>query len=85
MPSRDAEGAALEVHLGALVLHVGEREQKLAPVDFLAGRDGEDLLGVRAGRAEAEDAGDRGDDDAVAARQQVRCRGEAEAIKVVVA
>jgi hypothetical protein len=67
----DAELAALELDLGALVLHRVQGEEELAPVDAGALGDGEDLLGVGLGRAEAEDAGDAGDDDGVAAERML--------------
>jgi hypothetical protein len=81
----DAERAALEVVVPALVLHVGQRGEELAAVQLHARAQGEQPLVVGLRRPQPEDAADRGDDDGVAPAQQVAGGGEAEAVEVVVA
>ena len=70
----DAEGAADEAGVAALVLELGEGAEQLALVDGLALAQVEGHGGVVFDRADAVDAGDRGDDDDVVAFEQ-RARG----------
>ena len=70
----DAEGAADEAGVAALVLQLGEGAEQLALVDRLALAQVEGHGGVVLDRADAVDAGDRGDDDDVVALEQ-RARG----------
>jgi hypothetical protein len=64
------EGAALEVHVVALVLLRHQVGQKLALVDAVADRHLEGHGGVGLHRADTVDARHRGDDDDVVALQQ---------------
>jgi hypothetical protein len=74
----DAVSAALELGVGALVLHGVEGEEEFSPVDGGAPGECEDALGVGDRGSEAEDAGDAGDDDGVASSEDVAGGGEAE-------
>ena len=81
----DAEGAAGEHGVVAGVLDRDELAQQLVAIDTSRrGCSSCMLLVVDLRRAEAVDAGDRGDDDHVAAREQRRRRGVAEAVDLVV-
>ena len=66
----DAEGAADEAGVAALVLELGEGAEELALVDLLALAEVDGHRGVVLDRADAVDAGDRGDDDDVVALEQ---------------
>ena len=66
----DAEGAADEAGVAALVLELGEGAEELALVDLLALAEIDGHRGVVLDRADAVDAGDRGDDDDVVALEQ---------------
>jgi len=65
-------------------LDVCESAEQLVSFDDIAGADGDYAGFIVFGRAEAEDAGDRCDDDAVAAGREAGGGGEAEAVEVVV-
>ena len=80
----DAEGAAAQDRVVALVLHFHQLAQHLVAVD--RGADLEELhfFVVDLRRADAVDAGDRGDDDHVAAGEQGRGRRVAQAVDLVV-
>ena len=65
-----AEGAALEIGLDALVLQGDEIGDELALVEALADLDRKGHGGIGLDRADAIDAGDRGDDDDIIAFQQ---------------
>ena len=80
----DPEGAAAQHRVVALVLHLHQLAQHLVAVD--RGPDLEQLhfFVVDLRRADPVDAGDRGDDDHVAAGEQRRRRGVAEAVDLVV-
>ncbi len=80
----DAEGAALEVALLALVLDGDELLEEGLPADGLAEgeREAHGVVGLR--RADPVDAGDRGDDDDVAAGEQGVRGAEAEPVDLVV-
>ena len=80
----DAEAPAPEQRVVAHVLDVDQLAQHRVPVLLLADLDEDDPLPVLLGRAEAVDAGDRRDDDHVPAREQVRGRGVAEPVDLVV-
>ena len=80
----DAELAALEGHVVALVLDVHELEQQVVAVDgFSLGEVDHHPL-VVGGRAEAVDARDGRDDDDVLAADERRRGREAEAVDVLV-
>ena len=79
-----AEQAAGEVGLGALVLQRDEVGDDLALVDLVADCEREGHRGVGLDRADAVDAGDRGDDDHVVALQQRARRGVAHAVDLLV-
>ena len=80
----DPELAPGEVHVVALVLHVDELAEERPLVDLLAGAQDDEVVLVLLGRAEAVDAGDRGDDDDVPPGQQRRGGRVAEALDLVV-
>ena len=79
-----AEGAAREHRVVALVLDRDELAQQLVAVDLLAAVEDlhVHLIGLR--RAQAEDAGDRRDDDHVAAREHGGRRRVAQAVDLLV-
>ena len=81
----DPEAAAAEQGVVADVLDVDQLAEHEIAVLLLAGVQEHDLLLVLLRRAEAVDARDRGDDHDVAAREQVRGCGVAQAVDVVVA
>src|SRR5262249_11079750 len=80
----DAELAALECRVVALVLDVHELEQELVAVEDLALDDADHHGLVVAGRAQAVDARDAGDDDDVLAADEGAGGGEAKAVDVLV-
>ena len=80
----DAERASLEVDVVSRILDIREPAKEVVPVEGIAGANCDDAGLIVFGRAEAEDAGDRGDDDAVVACREAGCGGEAEAVEVVV-
>src|SRR6185436_4397113 len=80
----DAELAALRVAVGPLVLDVDELPGERVAVELLPLADGDDHAPVVFGGSQAVDAGDRGDDDHVAPRQQRAGGGEAEPVDVLV-
>jgi hypothetical protein len=63
----DAEGAAMEVHVVALVLDVDQVPQQRVAAQLLAALQAHDHLLIPFGRADAVDAAHRGDDDHVLA------------------
>ena len=70
----DAEGAAAEVDIIALVEDFDEAAGDVLALDLLAFFEQQKHAVVGFGRAEAVDAGDRADDDAVAAFEEgARC------------
>ncbi len=79
-----AEAAADEVLVVALVLHVDEAAQRALAVARLADFELEDEVVVLAGLAEAVDAGDGGDDDHVAALEEGAGGGVAQLVDLVV-
>ncbi len=79
-----AEPPPAEERVVADVLDVDQLPQHQVAVRLLADREEDDALLVLLRRAEAVDARDRGDDDDVAARQQVRGGGVAQPVDVVV-
>ena len=80
----DAEGAAVEVVVVALVLDLDQLAQDLIAVDPLAALERQHHAVVRLGRAEAVDARDAGDDDDVAPLEQRARRREPHAVDLVV-
>ena len=80
----DAEGAAGEVVVVALVLDFDELAQDLVAVDALAALERQHHAVIGLGRAQAVDARDAGDDDDVAALEQRPRRREAHAVDLVV-
>ena len=78
------EGAAAEDRVVALVLHLDQLAQHLVAVDLVAELEQLHFFVVDLGRADPVDAGDRGDDDHVAAGEQRRGRGVAQAVDLVV-
>ena len=64
------EGSAGEIDIIARVLHGDEAAQKLVAVDLVPHGEWRHAVDILLGRAQAVDAGDRGDDDDVAAGQQ---------------
>ena len=80
----DPEGAAAERRVVALVLHLDQLAQHLVAVDLLADLEELHFFVVDLGRADPVDAGDRGDDDHVAAGEQRRRRRVAQAVDLVV-
>ena len=80
----DPEAAAAEQRVVADVLDVDQLPQHHVAVGLLADRQEDDPLLVLLRRAEAVDARDGGDDDRVAAREQVRRRRVPQPVDVVV-
>ncbi len=80
----DAEGAAGEVGLGALVLQRDQVGDQLPLVDALALLQRERHRGVGLDRADTVDAGHRGDDDDVVALEQRARRRVAHAVDLLV-
>ncbi len=80
----DAERAAPERLVVAVVLQRDELAQQLVAVDVAALDEHLAVRVVGLGRAEAEDARDRGHDHDVAAREQRRCGGVAQAVDLLV-
>ena len=80
----DAEGAADEVDVAALVLLGDEVGEQLALVEAVADGHLEGHGGVGLDRADAVDAGDRGDDDAVVALEERARRRVAHAVDLLV-
>ena len=78
------EAAAAEHRVVALVLHLDQLAQHLVAVDLLADLEELHFFVVDLRRADPVDAGDRGDDDHVAAGEERRRRGVAEAVDLVV-
>ena len=79
-----AEGAAAEIAFAALVENVDQLAGDVAALDLLPFFQEEHHAVVGLGRAEAVDAADRGDDQAVAALEE-RARGrEAQLVELVV-
>src|SRR5262249_11060266 len=76
----DAELAALEGNVVALILDVHQAQQQLVAVDGLTLDDADHHGLVIAGRTEAVDARDAGDNDDVLAADESAGRGEAEAV-----
>ena len=79
-----AEGAAAEHRVVALVLHLDQLAQHLVAVDLLADLEELHFFVVDLRRADPVDAGDRGDDDHVAAGEERRRRRVAQAVDLVV-
>ena len=84
MSPRTAEEAAREIGLRALVLQGDEVADELALVDPVAELQREGHRGIGLDRADAVDAGDRGDDDDVVALQHRARRGVAHAVDLLV-
>ena len=80
----DAEGAAGEIGLGALVLQRDEVGDQLPLVDPLALLQREGHRGIGFDRADTVDAGDGGDDDDVVAFEQRARRRMAHAVDLLV-
>ena len=80
----DPEGAAGQRRVVALVLHADELAEDRLAVDPLADLEQHHLIPVQLRRADPVDAGDRGDDDHVAAREQRGGRRVAQAVDLVV-
>jgi hypothetical protein len=80
----DAEGAAAEVDVVALVEDFDEAAGDVLALDLLAFFEQQQHAVVGFGRAEAVDAGDGADDDAVAAFEEGARGGEAELVELVV-
>ena len=80
----DAEGSPLEVDIVSGVLDICEFAEEFVSFDDIACADRYDACLVVFGGAEAEDAGDRGYDDAVVACREAGRGGEAQAVEVVV-
>ncbi len=78
------EGAAHEVHVVAGVLQVDESAQHGALVHLFADLHAEDAVAVLVGRAQAVDAGHRGDHDHVAPHEEGRGRGVTQTVDLVV-
>ena len=78
------EGAAGQVGVVALVLHLHQLAQHLVAVDLLADLEHLHLLVVDLRRADPVDAGDGGDDDHVAAGEEGGRRGVAQPVDLVV-
>jgi hypothetical protein len=78
------EHAAGEIGLRALVLQGDEVVDELALVDLVAELEREGHRGIGLDRADAVDAGDRGDDDDVVALQHRPRRGVAHAVDLLV-
>ena len=76
----DAEGAAAEVDVVALVEDFDEAAGDVFALDLLAFFEQQQHAVVGFGRAEAVDAGDGGDDDGVAALEEAAGGGEAKFI-----
>ena len=79
-----AERAAAERRVVAVVLQRDELAQQLVAVHVVALDDHLAVRVVGLGRAEAEDAGDRGDDDHVATGEQGRRGGVAQPVDLLV-
>ena len=79
-----AEGAALEVEVVALVLHLDQAREQVAPVERLALAHEQQHAVVGLGRAEAVDARDRRHDEHVAPLEQAARGGEAQPVDLVV-
>jgi len=80
----DAEGAAAEVYVIALVEDFDEAAGDVFALDALAFFEEQQHTVVGFGRAEAVDAGDGADDDGVAAFEERAGGGEAELVELVV-
>ena len=80
----DAEGAAAEVDVVAVVEDFDEALGDVFALDALAFFEEQEHAVVGFGRAEAVDAGDGGDDDAVAAFEEGARGGEAELVEFLV-
>ena len=80
----DAEGAAAEVDVVALVKDFDEAASDVGALDLLSFFEEHQHAVVGFGRAEAVDAGDRRDDDAVAAFEEAARGGETELVELVV-
>ena len=78
------EGAAAERRVVALVLHLDQLAQHLVAVDLLADLEELHFFVVDLRRADPVDAGDRGDDDHVAAGEERRGRRVAQPVDLVV-
>src|ERR1700738_1078539 len=82
--SADAEGCAAEVDIVAVVEDFYEAAGDVFALEALTLFEQEEHAVVGFGRAEAIDAGDGGDDDAVAALEEGTGRGEAKFIQLFV-
>ena len=80
----DAEGAALEVHVVAVVLDFHQPAKQLVALHRVALADGQDHLLVVLRLAQAEDATHAGDDHHVPPAGEARGGREAQAVEVVV-
>ena len=80
----DAELAAGEVDVVAVVLDVDEPQEHLVAVDDLAELERDHHLAVVVGRAQAVDARDAGDDDHVVPAHQGAGAGQAEPLDLLV-
>ena len=78
------ELAAHQVGVVAVVVHVDQLPQDLALVVLLPHLQVEQVLAVLVRRAQAVDAGHRGNDDDVAPGEQRRCGGVTESVDLVV-
>ena len=75
--SADSEGAAAEVDVVAVIEDLDEALGDVFALDFLTLFEEEEHAVVSFGRAEAVDAGDGGDDDAVSSFEEAARGGEA--------
>ena len=80
----DAEGAAAEVHVVALVPDVDEVAQHLVPPPGLALLERDDDVAVFLGAAQSVDARDRGHDEGVAAGEERLGGGVAQTVDLIV-
>jgi hypothetical protein len=78
------EGATPERRVVAPVLHADQLPEDVGAVDPVAGLEELHLLAVELRRADSVDAGNRGNDDHIAAGEQRRRRGVAQAVDLVV-
>ena len=82
--SANAEGAAAEVDIVAVVEDFDQAPGDVFALDLLALFQEQQHAVISFGRAEAVDAGDGGDDDAVAAFEEGAGGGEAELVELLV-
>jgi len=82
--SADSEGAAAEVDVVAVIEDFDEALGDVFALDLLALFEEEEHAVVSFGRAEAVDAGDGGDDDAVSSFEEAARGGETELVQLFV-